>query len=121
MLLYKVNVYHISFSLSLVWVAFSATLSLDSFFILGLCGGSVSTVRLVWALVCNRATCIACADPLIVLQILSSSYVRSHGSASSSGVSLSDNCSLCTLVFGTFSSAMGANTKRIKCILEISV
>ena len=64
MLLYKVNVYHISFSLSLVWVAFSAALSLDSFFILGLRGGPLSTVGLVWALECNRATCVACADPL---------------------------------------------------------
>ena len=66
MLLYKVNVYHIGFSLSLVWVAFSAALSLDSFFILGLHGGPLSTVRLVWALVCDRAACVACADPLIV-------------------------------------------------------
>ena len=66
LLLYKVNVYHIRFSLSLVWVPFSAALSLDNFFILGLRGGPLSTVRLVWALECNRATCVACADPLII-------------------------------------------------------
>ena len=66
MLLYKVNVCHVCFSLSLVWVAFSAALSLDNFFILGLCGGPLSTVGLVWALECDRATCIA-------LQILLSS------------------------------------------------
>ena len=121
MCLYKVNVYHIGFSLSLVWVAFSAALSLDSFFILDLRGGPLSTVRLVWALVCDRAACVACVDPLIIQQTLSSSDVQSHWSTSSSGVSLSDNCSLCTLVFGTFFSAMGANTKRMKCILEIGV
>ena len=66
MLLYKVNVYHIGFSLSLVWVAFSAALSLESFFILGHHGGPLSTVRLLWALVCNKAACVACADPLMV-------------------------------------------------------
>ena len=53
-------------TLSLVWVAFSAALSLDSFFILGLRGGPLSTVRLVWTLECDRATCIACADPVII-------------------------------------------------------
>ena len=121
MLLYKVNVYHIGFSLSFIWVAFLAALSLDNFFILGLCGGPLSTVRLIWALVCDKAASVACVDPLIILSILSSSDVRSHRSTSSSGVLLSDNCSLCTLVFGTFFSVMGANTKRLKCILEIGV
>ena len=67
MLLYEVNVYHIGFSLSLVWVAFSAALSLKSFFILGCRGGSLSTVGLHWALVCDKAACVACADPLIIL------------------------------------------------------
>ena len=56
--MYNINVYHICFSLCLVWVPFSTALSLDNFFILGLCGGPLSTVRLVWALECNRATCI---------------------------------------------------------------
>ena len=67
LLLYKVNVYHVYLSLSLVWVPFSAALSLDNFFILGLHGGPLSTVGLVWALECDRATCVACVDPLIVL------------------------------------------------------
>ena len=66
MLLYEVNVYHIGFSLSLVWVAFSAALSLESFFILGHCGGSLSTVGLLWALVCDKAACVARVDPLII-------------------------------------------------------
>ena len=64
--MYKVNVYHICFSLSLVWVAFSVALSLDSFFILGLLGGPLSTVGLVWALECDRAACVAYMDPLII-------------------------------------------------------
>ena len=67
MLLYEGNVYHIGLSLSLVWVAFSAALSLESFFILGHCGGSLSTVGLHWALVCDKSVCVACVDPLIVL------------------------------------------------------
>ena len=58
--------YHIYFSLSLVWVPFSAALSLGNFFILGLRGGPLSTVGLVWALECDRATCVACAYPLII-------------------------------------------------------
>ena len=66
MLLYKVNVYHICFSLSLFWMTFSAALSLGNVFILGLRGGPLSTVGLVWALECDRATCVACADPLII-------------------------------------------------------
>ena len=66
MLLYEVNVYHIGFSLSLVWVAFSAALSLESFFILGHCGGSLSTVRLLWTLVCNKAACVACVDWILL-------------------------------------------------------
>ena len=66
MLLYEGNVYHIGFSLSFVWVAFSAALSLESFFILDHCGGPLSTVGLHWALVCDKAACVACADPLII-------------------------------------------------------
>ena len=67
MLLYEGNFYHIGFSLSFIWVAFSAALSLESFFILGHRGGPLSTVGLHWALVCDKAACLACADPPIVL------------------------------------------------------
>ena len=42
---------------------------------------------------------------------------RTFQPASSSGVSLSDKWSLCTLVFCTFFFAMGAQTKGLKCIL----
>ena len=96
---------------------FSAALSLGNFFILGLRGGPLSTVGLVWTLECDRAACVACADPLIIPYFLSSSDVRSHGSASSSGVSLLDNWSLCALILGIFFSTMGTNTERIECIL----
>ena len=64
MLLFKANVYYVCFSLSLVCVPFSTALSLDNFFILGLCGGPLSMVRFVWTLECDRVACVACADPL---------------------------------------------------------
>ena len=115
--LYRANVYYIYFSLSLVWVPFSAALSLGNFFILGLHGGPLSMVGLIWTLECDRAACVACADPFIVPYCLSSSDVWSHGSASSSGVSLSVNWSLSVLILGIFFSGMGTNTERIKCIL----
>ena len=66
MSLNKVTVYHIGFSLSFVWVAFSAARSLESFFILGYLSGPLSTVRLLYALVCDNAACVACADPFII-------------------------------------------------------
>ena len=66
MSLNKFTVYHIGFSLSFVWVAFSAALSLESFFILGHCDGPLSTVILLCALVCDNSACVACADPLII-------------------------------------------------------
>ena len=115
--LYTANVYYVCFSLSLVWVPFSAALSLGNFFILGLRGGPLSTVGFIWTLECDRAACVACADPFIIPYCLSSSDVQSHGSASSSGVSLSDNWSLGVLILGIFFSAMGTNTERIECIL----
>ena len=96
---------------------FSAALSLGNFFILGPGGGPLSTVGLVCTLECDRAACVACADPLIIPYFLSSSDVQSHGSASSSGVLLSDSCSPCGLILGIFFSAMGTNTERIECIL----
>ena len=115
--LYRVNVYYVCFSLSLVWVPFSAALSLGNFFVLGLCGGPLSMVGFIWTLECGRVACVACVDPSIVPYRLSSSDVQSHGSASSSGVSLSDNWSLGVLILGVFCSAMGTNTERIECIL----
>ena len=66
LLVYRANVYHVCFSLSLVSVPFSAALSLGNFFILGLCGGPLSTVGLVWILECDRAACVACTNPLII-------------------------------------------------------
>ena len=117
LLLYRANVYYICFSSSLVWVPFSAALSLGNFFILGLHGGPLSTLGFVWTLECDRAACVACVDPLTIPYCLSSSDVLSHGSASSSGVSLSDNWSLSVLFLGIFFSAMGTNTERIECIL----
>ena len=114
---YRANVYYVCFSLSLVWVPFSAALSLGNFFILGLHGRPLSTVGFVWTLECDRAACVACADPFIVPCCLSSSDVWSHGSASSSGVLLLDNWSLGVLILGIFFSAMGTNTERIECIL----
>ena len=117
LLLYRANVYYVCFSLSLVWVPFSVALSLGNFFILGLHGGPLSMVGFVWTLECDRAAWVACADHLIIPYCLSSSDVWSHGSASSSGVSLSDNCSLCALILGIFFSTMGTNTERIECIL----
>ena len=66
MLLSKVTVYHIGFFLSFVWVAFSAALSSESFFILGCLGGPLSTIGLVCALVCNNTACVACTDPFII-------------------------------------------------------
>ena len=76
--LYRVNVYYVCFSLSLVWVPFSAALSLGSFFVLGLRGGPLSMVGFVWTLECDRAACVAfycsilpfffrCAEPWIRL------------------------------------------------------
>ena len=114
---HRANVYYVCFSLSLVWVPFSAALSLGNFFILGLRGGPLSTVGFIWTLECDRAACVACADPFIIPYCLSSSDVRSHGSASSSGVSLSVNWSLGVLILGIFFSTMGTNTERIECIL----
>ena len=55
------------FPLSLVWVPFSAALSLGNFFILVLHGGPLSMVGFVWTLECDKAACVACvacADPL---------------------------------------------------------
>ena len=46
MSLNKFNVYHIGFSLSFIWLAFSAALFFESFFILGWRGGPLSTVGL---------------------------------------------------------------------------
>ena len=115
--LYRANFYYICFSLSLVWVPFSAALSLGNFFVLGLRGRPLSTVGLVWTLECDRAACVACADPFIIPYCLSSSDVQSRGSASSSSVSLSHNWSLGVLILGIFFSAMGTNTERIECIL----
>ena len=115
--LYRVNVCYVCFSLSLVWVPFSAALSLGNFFVLGLRGGPLSTVGFVWTLECDRAACVACVDPFIVPYHLSSSDVWSRGSASLSGVSLSDNWSLGVLILGVFFSTMGTNTERIECIL----
>ena len=117
LLLYRANVYYVCFSLSLVWVPFSAALSLGNFFILGLRGGPLSTVEFIWTLECDRAAWVACADPLIIPYCLSSSDVWSHGSASSSSVSLSDNWSLGVLILGIFFSTMVTNTGRIECIL----
>ena len=115
--LYRVNVHYVCFSLSLVWVPFSAALSLGSFFVLGLRGGPLSMVGFVWTLECDRAAYVACVDPFIIPYCLSSSDVQSRGSASSSGVSLSDNWSLSVLILGIFFSAMGTNTERIECVL----
>ena len=117
LLLYRVNVYYVCFSLSLIWVPFSADLSLGNIFILGLCGGPLSTVGFVWTLECDRTACVACGDPPNIPYCLSSSDVQSHGSASSSGVLLLDNCSLCALILGIFFSAIETNTERIECIL----
>ena len=64
LLLYRANVNYVCFSLSLVWVPFSAALFLGNFFILGLRGGPLSTVGFVWTLECDRATCVSCVDPL---------------------------------------------------------
>ena len=86
----KVTIYHSGFSLSLVCVYLSRACSLESFFILGHFGGPLSTVRLLCTLVYDNAACVACADPFIVLYILSSSDVRRCGFTSSSEVSLSD-------------------------------
>ena len=61
---YTSNVYYICLSLSLVWVPFSAALSLGNVLILGLCGAPLSTVGFVWTLECDGAACVACADPL---------------------------------------------------------
>ena len=66
MFLFKVNVYYVCFSLSLVYVLFSTALSLDNFFILGLHGGPFSMVEFVWTLEYDRAACVACVDPLNV-------------------------------------------------------
>ena len=115
--LYRANVYYICFSLSLVWVPFSAALSLGNFFILDLRGGPLSMVGFTWTLECDRAACVACVDPFIIPYCPSSSDVWSHGSVSSSSVSLSDNWSLGVLILGIFFSAMGTNTERIECIL----
>ena len=76
--LYRVNVYYVCFSLSLVWVPFSAALSLGKFFILGLRGRPLSMVGFAWTLECDRAACVACVDPFIIPYCLSSSYVQSH-------------------------------------------
>ena len=54
------------FSISLVWVPFSAALSLDNFFILGLRGVPLATVGFIWTLEWDRAAYVACADPLNV-------------------------------------------------------
>ena len=115
--LYRASVYYVCFSLSLVWVPFSAALSQGNFFILGLRGGPLSTVGFVWTLECDRTACVVCVDPFIIPYCLSSSDVQSHGSASSSGVSLSVNWSLDMLILGIFFSTMGTNTGRIECIL----
>ena len=88
LLLYRANIYYVCFPLSLVWVPFSAALSLGNFFILGLRGGPLSMVGFVWTPECDRAACVACVDPLNIPYCLSSSDVQSHGSASSSGVLL---------------------------------
>ena len=53
--------YHSGFSLSLVWVAFLAAYSLESFFILG-----CFTVGSHCAVECDNAACVDCADPFIV-------------------------------------------------------
>ena len=106
MSLYRVNVYYICFSLSLVWVPLSGALSLGSYFVLGLCGGPLSMVGFVWTLECDSAACVACADPFIIPYCLSSSDVWSRGSASLSGVSLSDDWSLGVLILGIFFSTM---------------
>ena len=119
--LYRANVYYVCFSLSLVWVPFSAALSLDNFLNLGLRGGPLSMVGFGWTLECDRAACVACADPFIIPYCVSSSDVWSHGSASLSGVSLLDNWSLGVLILGIFFSAMGTNTEGIECILYISM
>ena len=72
MSLSKVTIYHSGFSLSLVCVCLSAACSLESFFILGHFGGSLSTVWLLCTLVCDNTACVACVDHFIVLYILSS-------------------------------------------------
>ena len=72
MSLSKVTSYHSGFSLSLVCICLLAACSLESFFILGIFGGHLSTVGLLYALVCDNTACVACADPFIVLYILSS-------------------------------------------------
>ena len=55
LLLYRANAYYVCFSLSLVWVPFSAALSLGNFFILGLRGGPLYMVGFIWTLECDRA------------------------------------------------------------------
>ena len=72
MSLNKVTMYHSGFSLSLVCIALLAACSLESFFILGCFGGSLSTIGLHCAVVCDSAACVACADPFIVPYTLSS-------------------------------------------------
>ena len=72
MTLSKVTIYHSGFSLSLVCVCLSAACSFESFFILGHFGGPLSTVRLLYTLVCDNTACVACADPFIVPYTLSS-------------------------------------------------
>ena len=72
MSLNKVTSYHSGFSLSLVSVCLSAASYLESFFILGCFGGPLSTIGLHCALMCDNATCVACADPFIVPYTLSS-------------------------------------------------
>ena len=90
MSLSKVTSYHSGFSLSLVCVCLLAACSLESFFILGCFGGPLSTIGLLCALVCDNATCVACADPFIEPYIFSSSDVRKYGLTLSSEDSLSD-------------------------------
>ena len=85
-----ISQYHSGFSLSLVWVAFLAARSLESFFILGCFGGPLSTIGLHCVVECGNAACVACVDPFIVSYTHSSSDVRRCGLTLSSEDSLSD-------------------------------
>ena len=77
-------------SFSFVCVDLSEACPLGSFLIFGCFVSPLSTVGLHWAVVCAKAACIACADPLTVLYSLSSEDVCKCWLVSSSEESLSD-------------------------------
>ena len=67
--------YHCDLSFSFVCVDLSEACPLESFLIFGCFAGPLSTVGLHCAIVCANATCVACADPLMVIYSLSSGEV----------------------------------------------